>query len=158
MSDKAIIIAANLELHDHLGNVESHKKWANNNDKVFWFLVPPGRRKVPWKHKVDVTKGYFYISGTREVQYKFLIEDARTISEFKKPSLLNNVEKFVPDFRMKYWDGSNCGYFYALLIKNIRKIHEIPLCEFELINPCKPVERVQNYVIVQDKQTREVAA
>jgi hypothetical protein len=155
MSNEAIIIAANIELHDNLGDVEEHKKLADKNGKVIWDIVPPGRRDIPWRHS-EIRIGYFYISGTNEIQYKFLIEDVKKISEFKNPKLWSSIKKFVPDFRMEYWKDSNDDYLYAFLIKNITKIHPIPLQNFKLINTGGYAERVMNYVIVMDKNTKEV--
>ncbi len=153
MSEEAIIIAANTEMRDH-GNVEKHKEHADLFGKVFWNLFPPGNNKISWKHP-GIKKGYFYISGTGKIQYTFLIEKAGTVSEFKKSNLWKD---FIPEWRKEQWNVSGYDYNFALLIKNIRKIHKIPLCEFKLINPSKSVERVQNYVIVHDKQIREEVA
>ena len=51
---------ASTELHDHLGNVEKHKKWANNNnDKVFWFLVPPADAKFLGNIKLMLQRDIF---------------------------------------------------------------------------------------------------
>jgi len=154
MSDKAIIIAANPK-HGDGGDVEVHIRYAERYDKVFWDLTPPGQHDTEWANP-EIRKGYFYISGTGEVKYKFLIEDARRISEFKSSNLWDNVKKYVPDFRMNGWKNPNTGYWYGLLIKNIVKIPGISLDKFELANSNKPVERVQNYVIVLDRHAKEV--
>jgi len=158
MSNKAIIIAANTELRDYLGNVEKHKEWADlHNGKVFWNLIPPGRRHIPWKN-IDIKRGYFYISGSNEIQYKFFIERAGTISEFKKQNLWNNVKMFIPDFRVEQWTDSGYDYFYALLIRNIEKIDPIQLDNFQVINTGGYAQRVMNYIIIANRQTKEVAA
>ncbi len=150
MSDKAIIIAAN-SIYGEGGNVETHKRYAENNGKVFWYLVPPGRRDIPWANP-DIKKGYFYISGTGEVKYKFLIDDARRISDFKNSNLENKVTKYIPEFRQYTWNDPDRNYFYALLIRNISRIDPgIPLYKFRLVNTGSPAQRVMNYIIVYDR-------
>lgn len=157
MSNKAIIIAANPEINDDLGNVEKHKEHAEQVGKVFWDLVPPGQREISWKHP-EIQNGYFYISGTGKIQYKFLIDKAGTVSEFKKSSLWDDEKKFIPKkIRNEQWEKYSYDYFFALLIKNIVKIDPISLEEFQLVNTGESAKRVMNYIIVKDdKRTPEV--
>ena len=150
--NKAIIIAANPEISNDVGNVEKHKEHAEQVGKVFWMLVPPGQRKISWKHP-EIEKGYFYISGTGTIQYTFSIAKTGTVSKFIKSSLRNDEETFIPEFRKKYWDDPEYDYFFALLIENISKLDKPkPLNKFKLFDMEKSVDRVQNYVIVSDKE------
>ena len=150
MSGKAIIIAAN-PTFGLRGNVEEHIKHADKHGKVFWHLTPPGNRDISWVHP-DIKKGYFYISGTDEVVYKFFIEeDTRKISEYKEANLENKVKKYIPPFRQNRWDEN--ANRYALLIKNITRIDtEIPLSEFNVVNTGASAQKVRNYIIVYDRE------
>jgi len=147
MSDKAIIIAANPNYGDG-GKVNKHIEHAEINGKVFWHLVPPGDRDISWAHP-GIRKGYFYISGTDEVVYKFFIEDARRISEYKDANLEDKMKKYIPEFRENRWKEN--ANRYALLIKNINKINPMRLDQFKLAATGKDVKRIMNYVIVFDK-------
>ena len=150
MSDKAIIIAVN-PLSGNNGDVEAHIKHAEKVGKVFWHLVPTGDRDIPWPEaNEEIRKGYFYISGTNKIKYKFLIEKVRRISEYKAEKLEDKVKDYILNSRQNRWDEN--ANRYAVLITNIIKLeNEIPLDAFQLVSTHQSVRRIMNYVIVFDE-------
>lgn len=156
MADKAIIVAAN-PYRDYiitptretkaLGDVEFHRAHLNRHRGVFWDVVPPGRRDVPWGHP-EIRSGYFYISKIQRVRYWMNIEYIRRWKDID----LREVERYIPEPRRAYLNSYPYTMtYYAILIRDIHPLKpERKLDEFRLASSGKKVELVRNYVIIID--------
>ena len=148
MKTRSVIIAANPYViyeacnSNELGDVEVHKRYADEVGGVFWDVIP-GNIAAKWKYP-DIDTGYFYIAVDQVIRYRFDIERIGNIREFR-----GEIERFVPPCRRTYWHDRQCEHYFAFLIKKIYPLVQIrELSDFVLHGSQKSVARVQNYAIV----------
>jgi len=154
---KAIVVAANPYKHYHvsdtlpptkdLGDVEVHREHRTRYGKVFWDIIPPGRLDTPWKHP-EINTGYFYVSKCGMAKYRMSIEYIRQWKDIDR----ERTRDCIPQCRRSYLESDRDTLtYYAILIGELEQLRSFrELREFTLVSTKKPVERVQNYVIVYD--------
>lgn len=158
--EKAILVAANpfkyylvtpTRRTKDIGDVEFHRAHLDHHGGVFWDVVPPGRRDIPWRHP-EIRSGYFYISKVQRVKYWMNIEFIKRWKEFD----FRNAERYIPEPRRAYLTSyPETMTYYAMLIRDIRPITpERQLKELKLASTNRNVKLVRNYAIIIDPRWR----
>ncbi|MHA1925870.1 MAG: hypothetical protein ACXACG_14055 [Candidatus Thorarchaeota archaeon] len=148
---KAILIAANpLAKFDdgefgvlgEIGSILAHACHLIKHGGVFWDLIPPGMYRSEQFSHPEVKDAYFYDVSSGMIQYRATIEFAGALNEI--PSI-DRYRPYAPPFRTFPRDDS-----YLLLLTSIGRLDkDYRLNQFKKLDQSK-VERVQNYVIIQD--------
>jgi len=149
--EKAILIAANpLAKYDdgesgvlgELGSILAHACHLTKHGGVFWDLVPPGMWRSEQFPHPDIAAAYFYDVSSSQVQYRATVEFAGTPDEL--PSI-DRYRPYAPPFRTYPRQDS-----YLVLLTSIGRLgKDYRINQFKKLDGSN-VERVQNYVIIQD--------
>lgn len=140
-------------------SVEAHIEHLRNTGRVFWNLSPGGDKSnnvTQWKYP-NINTGYFYLSTTQTIEYRFEIEN--NIQLIRDLDINNQlIRSWIPYWRSGYFDRNiqnrnqifdNNGY--AVLISNITRLNPVLYKEdFFLEKSHTHPKIIQNYVIVEN--------
>ena len=151
---KAILIAANPlavitdsdKVLGEIGSVLAHALHLVRHGGVFWDLSVPGPTTSDEFPHDDIESAYFYDVPTRSIAFRAEVELVGTPDDMKDNP---KHEWYMPKFR----GFRAMGFSYLLLLRSMERLERnYSESDFLKVSDGKPVERVQNYVLIEDPE------
>ncbi|MHA1930102.1 MAG: hypothetical protein ACTSV2_16135 [Candidatus Thorarchaeota archaeon] len=151
---KAILIAANplAVIPDsdivlgEIGSIIAHVQHLVRHGGVFWDVSIPGPMTSDEFPHEGINTAYFYDVPTRSIAFRAEVDLIGTPDDMKDNS---KYEWYMPKFRR----FREMGFSYLLLLRSIERLdRNYSESDFLKISDGKPVERVQNYVLIEDPE------